>query len=74
MNSRIERLPVFAVVRFDGDASDPFVGFSVKEILPTQEEAETEVSWLNKLNGSKGATYFWQTSRFYPQGRSKADV
>lgn len=70
-------IQVYAVVRIDIDEgidlSDP-AGASdrirVKEVLPTLEEATREVQRLNELNGSRRAFYFWQATRYYPEGRS----
>jgi hypothetical protein len=42
---------------------------SVVFLVPTMEEAVKEVERLNTLNASKSCTYFWMTTRYYPQGR-----
>jgi hypothetical protein len=68
-----ERLQVFAVVRLDDTDSevsreDLHELITVKEIVPTQAEAAAEVERLNALLG--GTHYFWQATRFYPNGRS----
>jgi hypothetical protein len=47
-------------------------GITVVTVLPTIEEAEREVERLNTLNAAKSATYFWMTTRYYPQGRGIA--
>ena len=46
---------------------------NVKEILPTQLEAEREVERLNAVADSGSSVYFWQATRFYAEGRSAAD-
>ena len=64
-----EKLQVFAVMRWDSEMSNSKDAFTVKEVLPTQVEAEAEVERLNKLNEPKGAHYFWQATRYFPGGR-----
>ena len=44
-------------------------GVTVQAVLPSQDEAVTEVERLNALNGDKDASYFWMATRYYPQGR-----
>jgi hypothetical protein len=69
---------LYAVVRVDhpnGDSlsrvlDDPGTYITVKEVLPTLEDAEREVQRLNTLNAGKGCTYFWQVTRFFREGRS----
>lgn len=71
---------LYAVVRFDhqnGDAlsrlmDDPGMYITVKEILPTLDDAEREVQRLNALNAEKGCTYFWQVTRYFKDGRSSS--
>ena len=58
---------VFAIVRFDRFLSLENA-FTVKEIVRTQEEAESEVKRLNEVNADKDCTYFWQTTRLFPPG------
>ena len=56
----------FAVVRFDKFLSDlqPLSrSFTVKEIVLTREEAESEVARLNELNKDKDREYFLQITR-----------
>jgi hypothetical protein len=68
---------LFAVVRVDRphDGSlDQVLGnptnyVTVKEVLPTLEEAEREVERLTALNADKGCVYFAQTTRFFAGGR-----
>jgi hypothetical protein len=72
---------LFAVVRLDWGGQDrveellehPGSYVTVKEIVPTLEEAEHEVERLNVLNGGKGSVYFWQMTRYFPHGRSTLD-
>jgi hypothetical protein len=65
-----EQLQVFAILRFDKvrDLAPEVV--TVKEIVPTLEQAEAEVRRLNKLNAHHGARYAWQATRYYPSGRA----
>jgi len=65
-----QKIPVFAVVRVDEDLS-PDNAITIKEILPTAEEAIQEVERLNKLQSGKKCHYFWQYTRYYPNGRTK---
>lgn len=60
---------VFAIVRFDRFLEHDN-SFTVKEIVRTQEEAESEVKRLNEVNADKDCTYFWQTTRLFPPGTS----
>jgi hypothetical protein len=46
---------------------------TVKEVLPTIEEAQAEVQRLNTLPKEGGAGYIWQHTRYLPQGRAAAD-
>lgn len=65
---------VYAVVRVDlyKRLVDPFTNaITVKEILPTQAEAEKEVARLMELNKDKEVVYFWQTTRYFPEGRGE---
>jgi len=72
-----QKIQVFAVIRVDDvaefgvDNADIQRRVTVKQVLPTLQEAEAEVERLNSLNEDKGAYYFWQTTRFYPNGRSR---
>lgn len=58
----------FAVVRLDDFQravdleTEPEVAITVKKIVWTQEDAESEVARLNKLNKGK-AVYFWTITR-----------
>ncbi len=42
---------------------------TIKEILPSEEEAVREVERLNALNRDKGCEYGFQSAKYYPQGR-----
>jgi hypothetical protein len=39
--------------------------FTVKEIVRTQDIAESEVKRLNEVNADKDCLYFWQTTRLF---------
>jgi hypothetical protein len=75
MGSR--RQHVYAVVRIDLPdsesvdeiAGDPALWITVKEIVPTREEADKEVQRLNALNADKGCIYFSQVTRLFRDGR-----
>ena len=57
---------VFAIIRVDMFCdleSDPEQSITVKKIVSTQQEAETEVARLNRLVGNKRSKYFWQVTR-----------
>jgi SAM-dependent methyltransferase len=69
MNTKVQ---VYAVVRID-DSQAIEDAITVKEILPTIEQAMREVERLNKLNSDKGARYFWQATRYFPDGREVDD-
>lgn len=67
---------VFAVIRIDDfdtvvDKANIHLRITVKEILPTQQDAVAEVERLNGLNEGSEAHYFWQATRYYPNGRSR---
>lgn len=59
---------VYAIVRFDRDVHSWENSFSVKEIVRTQDIAESEVKRLNEVNADKDCLYFWQTTRLFPSG------
>ena len=64
------KIQVYAILRID--AGQPGLdAITIKEILPTLEEAESEVRRLNELNREKGASYALQATRYYPEGRGK---
>jgi len=57
---------VFAVIRFDKflSALRPLErSFTVKEVVLSQGEADSEVARLNKLNKDKDRHYFFQRTR-----------
>jgi len=63
------KIQLFAVIRIDGpigSLEEAETRISVTKVLTDQEEAINEVARLNKINGSKGVRYFWQTTRYYP--------
>ena len=62
------KFQVYAVIRID-EYSSIRDSITVKEILPTMEQAEKEVERLNRLDGDKGCYYFWQATRYFPEGR-----
>jgi hypothetical protein len=63
-----EKIQVYAVVRINREyALENAV--TVKEIVPSMEEALMEVQRLNQLNSDKGAHYFAQATRYFPSGR-----
>jgi hypothetical protein len=70
--------PLFAVVRVDRpDTVDDFFRepqghVTVKEVLPSLEEAQQEAERLNNLNGDEGCVYFAQATRFFSSGRMSA--
>lgn len=49
--------------------AEPDTFVTVREVVPTLEEAKQEAARLNELNAKKGIFYFWQGTRFYPSGR-----
>jgi hypothetical protein len=57
---------VYAIIRVDEfyDQSTTIENkITVKEVVHSLDEAKAEVARLNTLNESKGAKYFWQTTR-----------
>jgi hypothetical protein len=64
-----KKLQVFAVIRVDADLASPQDAITVTEILREEEEARAEVERLNRLNSAKGSRYFWQATRYFPNGR-----
>jgi hypothetical protein len=68
------KIPVFAVIRIDGlpdslEAAHNLV--TITKVLPRWEDAVKEAERLNKINGGKGARYFCQTTRYYPDFETK---
>lgn len=66
------KVQVYAVVRID-DRQPIDDAITVREILPTMDQAIQETERLNKLNNNKGARYFWQATRYFPDGRKVDD-
>lgn len=67
-----EKAQLYAVIRVDfrgralSSLDDVRSAVSVKEVLPTLDEAQAEVERLNRLNGGEDTQYFWQMTRLYP--------
>ena len=70
---------VYAVLRFDPPSADdaleelteyPGNFITLKELLPTEAEAEREVERLNALKAGKRSIYFTQIGRLHPEGRN----
>lgn len=59
--------------RFDQIARDPGNWITVKEVVPTPEEADSEVDRLNRVNADKACIYFAQITRLFPDGRGVQD-
>ena len=59
---------VYAIIRFDRDMQSWENSFTVKEIVRSQDIAESEVKRLNEVNANKHCIYFWQTTRLFPSG------
>lgn len=66
-----EKVHLFAVVRIENYLSYESAEntITIKEVLPTLDEAIQEVERLNNLNSEKGCRYFLQTTRYFPEGR-----
>jgi len=62
------------VGRFPG-AADPEGCLTVREVLPTEVEAEREVERLNQLANARGSDvrYWFSLTRFFPEGRGTSD-
>src|SRR5437868_6084137 len=54
---------VYAIVRVDADVSEIREKISIVKVVLTENEAESEVSRLDKLNLEKGSKYWWQATR-----------
>ena len=85
MTRKDDHIPLYAVVRVDyydmpttfdyQDLDNPGIQFdkytvTVKEIVTTPEEAIKEVSRLNELNAHLGYRYYWEMTRYFPDGGS----
>jgi hypothetical protein len=71
---RKDRVAVYAVLREDIflGATDGQLRVTVKEIVPTLDEAKAEVARLNALQGAGDEIrYWWQTTRWLPNGVRK---
>jgi hypothetical protein len=69
------KLEVYAVVRIDvflGPDARLEEMVTVKEVLPTVAEAESEVGRLNALVEQRDVRYVVQPTRYYPSGRNRA--
>lgn len=69
-----DRAEVYAVVRFDGFIGQevpPELALTIKEVLPTLEEAQREARRLNDLVTDKNIKYFVQATRWFPAGRTR---
>ena len=64
-----EKVQVFAVIRID-NSSHTDQDVTIKEILPTMEEATEEVERLNSINEHRGSRYFCQPTRYFPAGKN----
>lgn len=57
---------VYAIIRVDNLCLPNAVAeeaVTIKKIVWSKEEAESEVKRLNKLNNDKDSVYFWQVTR-----------
>jgi hypothetical protein len=65
------RVEVYAVVRLDHylPVATLEERITIKEIVPTLEQAESEVARLTALVSDDGSTYFSQYTRYFPDGR-----
>lgn len=43
---------------------------TIVAVLPTADEARDEVDRLSRVNAGKSCEYFWQSARYYPEGRA----
>jgi hypothetical protein len=71
MSSRSDaarRVQVYAIVRVDEGSAEPQVAITVKEVVPTLQEATREVERLN-ADAPTGARCFCQMTRYYPGDR-----
>jgi len=68
-----EKVEVFAIIRVDQNMKEIENAVTVKEVLPTLEEAEREVSRLNELASGHDYYYFWQITRYFPEGKGNSN-
>jgi hypothetical protein len=66
---------VFAVLRHDLYAGEHSIKDTVTilAVVPTLAEAVREVERLSRVNAGKSCEYFWQSARYYPNGRRATD-
>jgi hypothetical protein len=61
---------VFAVLRHDPYVENDIRGaVTIVAVVPTADEARREVDRLSRLNADKSCEYFWESARYYPEGR-----
>ena len=65
---------IWVVVRRDRverqfDVANPHHTITLREAVPTAEEAEPEAARLNALNAEKGSAYFAAPVKWFPEGR-----
>lgn len=63
------RLDLYLASSVDEIRAEPHQFVTVREVVPTVEEAEQEAARLNELNAEKGVVYFWTGARLFPEGR-----
>jgi len=66
---------VFAVVRHNlsRDRNDIGNAVTIVAVVPTADEAKREVERLSRVNANKRVEYFWQSARYYSEGRDASD-
>jgi hypothetical protein len=62
---------VYAIIRVDESYEHIEDKITVKAVVRSIEEAKAEVARLNTLNESKGAKYFWQTTRLIEDEKAR---
>jgi hypothetical protein len=63
---RRDRLPAYAIVRvdtFQDDKTPWVIRVTVTRVVWDEKTARSEVERLHRLNGERGAVYFWQFTR-----------
>ena len=60
---------LYVVYRIDTLATDVGDAVTIKEVLPSAEQAEAEVARLNRLSEGKSWRYGYQNARYYARGR-----
>lgn len=66
---------IWVVVRRDFvdrpfDPAEPHLAITLREAVPTAEEADSEAARLNAVNEDKGCFYFAAPTRWFPSGRN----